>query len=200
MRTTPEAIREFVLKHALWILKTWRRLESRSASKPPEPRYASGEMHPYLGQMYRLDVQPGQEASVRFLSGCIHVTTQGEPTAENVRKLLDRWYRCQAEIVFRERLAVCHARMPKDIPLPVLRIRLMKTRWGSFSPVGRVTLNLRLITMSVDYLDYVILHELCHSRVKRHGPRFWKLLETFLPDCKGRRKRLNGCTGWTGAQ
>ena len=62
----------------------------------------------------------------------------------------------------------------------------MKTRWGSFSPEGRVTLNLGLITMSVDYLDYVILHELCHSRIKRHGPRFWNLLETFLPDCKER--------------
>lgn len=106
-------------------------------------RYASGEMHSYLGKMHRLEVQRGQEAA-------------------------------------------CHLRVPKDIPLPVLRIRSMKTRWGSFSPEGRVTLNLGLITMSVDYLDYVILHELCHSRIKRHGPRFWNLLETFLPDCKER--------------
>ena len=53
-----------------------------------------------------------------FLSGCIHVTTKGEPTPENVRKLLDRWYRAQAEVVFRERLAACHRKMPKDVPLP----------------------------------------------------------------------------------
>ena len=60
----------------------------------------------------------------------------------------------------------------------------MKTRWGSFSPQGRITLNLWLITMPVDCLDYVIMHELCHCKISGHGPRFWKLLERFLPDCR----------------
>jgi hypothetical protein len=41
---------------------------------------------------------------------------------ENVRKPLDRWYRAQAEIIFHERLATCHQKMPKGIPLPPLRI------------------------------------------------------------------------------
>lgn len=196
MHAKPELIREFVLKHAPWILKMWRRLESRRASIPPPPLYTSGEMHPYLGQMYPLEVCSGDKASATFIAGCIHVTTKGEPTAENVRRLLDRWYRAQAEIVFRERLAACHLRMPKGIPLPPLRIRPMKTRWGSFSPQGRVTLNLWLVTMPVDCLDYVILHELCHFRIRGHGPRFWNLLERFLPDHRQRRKELNARAGY----
>jgi hypothetical protein len=53
--------------------------------------------------------------------------------------------------------------MSKDIPLRPLRIRPIKTRWGGFSPQGRVTLNLSLIKMPVDCLDYVILHELIIS-------------------------------------
>ena len=166
--------------------------------KPPEPRYGNGEMHPYLGQMYPLDVLPGGKASATFLSGRFRITTKGEPTAENVRKLLDRWYRAQAEIIFHERLAACHPRMPKDIPLPPLRIRPMKTRWGSLSPRGSVTLNLWLVTMPLECLDYVIMHELCHVKIKSHGPRFWKLLERFLPDCRQRRKELNARTGWPG--
>jgi predicted metal-dependent hydrolase len=146
--------------------------------------------------MYPLEVCSGDKASATFIAGCIHVTTKGEPTAENVRRLLDRWYRAQAEIVFRERLAACHLRMPKGIPLPPLRIRPMKTRWGSFSPQGRVTLNLWLVTMPVDCLDYVILHELCHFRIRGHGPRFWNLLERFLPDHRQRRKELNARAGY----
>lgn len=195
MRAKPEAIREFVLKHALWIIKTWRKLESRSVSKPPAPQYTTGEMHAYLGRTYPLEVRSGDEASVAFLSGCIHVTAKGEPTAEPVRRLLFRWYRTEAETIFHERLAACHRKMPKDVPLPPLRIRPMKTRWGSFSPLGRITLNLWLVTMPVDYLDYVILHELCHFKIRRHGPRFWKLLERFLPDWRERRKELNAGKG-----
>jgi predicted metal-dependent hydrolase len=97
MRAKPELIREFVLKHALWIIKTWRRIEARSASIPPAPRYTTGEMHAYLGQTYPLEVHSGRKASVAFLSGCIHVTAKGEPTAETVRRLLFRWYRTEAE-------------------------------------------------------------------------------------------------------
>jgi hypothetical protein len=191
MGAKPEAIREFVLEHAPWILRTWKKFELRRASLPPPPRYTSGEMHPYLGQVYPVEVESGRKASVMFLSDRIRITTKGEPTAENVRKLLDRFYRGQAKIVFRERLGVCHQKVPKDIPLPPLRIRPMKTRWGTFSSWVRVTLNLWLVTMSVEHLDYVILHELCHFKTRRHGPRFWNLLERMLPDCKRLRRELN---------
>ena len=58
MRAKPELIREFVLKHALWIIKTWRKLESRSAQNHRLPQYTTGEMHAYLGQTYPLEVRP----------------------------------------------------------------------------------------------------------------------------------------------
>ena len=200
MRAKTAEIRQFVLTHALWILKTRQKLESSAAEKPPAPRYTSGEMHPYLGHTYPLDVQPGGKASAMFLAGRIHVRTKGAPTDENVRKLLDRWYRSRAEVVFRERLAACHRRMPKDIPLPPFRVRPMQTRWGSLSPRGWMTLNLWLVTMPVQFLDYVIMHELCHFKVKSHGPCFWKLLEGFLPDCRQRRKELNARPRWPGVR
>jgi predicted metal-dependent hydrolase len=200
MRAKTTEIRDFVLKHARWILKTWQKLRSRAAEKPAAPRYTAGEMHPYLGEMQPLGVQTGYKASAMFLAGRIHITTEREPTAENVKKLLDRWYRAQAEIIFHERLAACHRRMPKGFPLPPLRIRPMKTRWGSFSPRGWMTLNLWLVTMPLDCLDYVIMHELCHCRIKGHGLRFWKLLERFLLDCRERRKEINARTTWPGVR
>ncbi len=195
MRAKVAEIRQFVVKNASWIVKTQRKLALRAASKPPAPHYASGEIHAYLGHPYALHVRPGDKDAITLLPDRIQVTTKGETTAERVRTLLERWHRERAETVFRERLAACRLKMPKDVPLPRLRIRSMKTRWGSFSSKGWVTLNLRLITMPVDCLDYVILHELCHHSIKGHGPRFWEFLEQFLPDCKERRKELNHRAG-----
>ena len=191
LRAAPGDIREFVLSHARWIMKTRQKLESRAAVKPPGPRYTSGEAHPYLGQAYPLEVQQGVKPSVGLLSGRICVTTKGEPTEEMVKKLLHRWYSAQADIIFHEHLAACLRTMPKDFPLPPLRIRPMRSRWGSFSPKGRIALNLWLITMPLDCLDYVIFHELCHYKVRGHGKRFWELLERFLPEWRMRRKELN---------
>ena len=86
MRAKPELIREFVLKHALWIIKTWRRIEARSASIPPAPQYTTGEMHAYLGQTYRLEVRSGQKASVAFLSGLHPCHSEGRADSRDGKK------------------------------------------------------------------------------------------------------------------
>jgi predicted metal-dependent hydrolase len=67
--------------------------------------------------------------------------------------------------------------------LPTITIRPMKTRWGSYSyRTGRITLNLNLIRTPQACLDYVIIHELCHIKVRHHGPDFWKLVSRYVPD------------------
>ena len=78
----------------------------------------------------------------------------------------------------------------EGIPLPKFRIRQMKSRWGSCSPTGWITLNLLLIKTPQECIDYVIVHELCHLKVRGHGPRFWSLVEKFMADYKERRKEL----------
>jgi len=64
------------------------------------------------------------------------------------------------------------------------------TRWGSYSSKGTVNLNFRLLFAPPDVLDYVIIHELAHSRYKSHGQRFWGVVEAIVPDHKGKRKWL----------
>jgi predicted metal-dependent hydrolase len=81
------------------------------------------------------------------------------------------------------------------MPFPELIIRKMSSRWGSFSAAGRITLNLELIKAPKECIDYVILHELCHFKVKHHGPNFWKLMERLLPDYDERRTKLNLLAG-----
>lgn len=191
--TSIETIEAFVLRRGAWISKAWRRFEEYLPKQPPR-RYISGETHRYLGRQYRLRVEQGDTESVKCLRGYLWVTIKGEVTAEKTKELLETWYRAHARTIFQERLLACHRKIEKKgVPMPRLRIRRMVSRWGSFSAHGGVTLNLLLIVAPKECIDYVILHELCHFKIKHHGPRFWRLLESLMPDYEERRKKLNAC-------
>jgi predicted metal-dependent hydrolase len=71
-----------------------------------------------------------------------------------------------------------------------LAVRNARTRWGSCSHANNINLNMHLIKLDNDLIDYVILHELCHTIEKNHSQRFWVLLEKHMPDFKERRRRL----------
>ena len=74
--------------------------------------------------------------------------------------------------------------------LPRMQIRTMKTNWGSMSPGGILLLNPELIKAPVSCLEYVITHELCHLRYREHNAEFYGLLQSYLPDWKKRKLRL----------
>lgn len=189
--TSPEAIRTKVHQRGAWIRQTWREYQLYLPHQPARS-YVNGETHRYLGQQYRLKALPGEEESVKCLRGYLWVTTREEPTPQRVRLLLERWSREHARTVFQERLeACCRVASREGIALPTLRIQKMTQRWGSCSGSGRILLNLELIKVPKDCIDYVITHELCHIKEKHHGPRFWRLLAKLMPDFEARRKRLN---------
>lgn len=69
--------------------------------------------------------------------------------------------------------------------------RNMKSRWGSCQPMtGRICLNTRLALYPPECLEYVVVHELCHMIEGNHGPRFYALMDRYLPDWRIRRAKL----------
>ncbi len=74
--------------------------------------------------------------------------------------------------------------------IPRISIRENVSRWGSCSKDGSIMLNFKLFFMPEEILDYVIVHELSHTRHRNHGKRFWSLVERIMPDYKERRKWL----------
>lgn len=70
-------------------------------------------------------------------------------------------------------------------------VRNQKTRWGSCSAQNNINLNVNLIRLPEGLRDYVILHELVHTRIKNHGPQFWEELERYMSDCRQVDKQLN---------
>ena len=73
-------------------------------------------------------------------------------------------------------------------------IRGQKTRWASCSSKGTISLNFKLLFLERDSVRCVLLHELCHTVMMNHSPRFWALLSGFEPECKAIHKRMRD--GW----
>lgn len=64
-------------------------------------------------------------------------------------------------------------------------IRNQRTRWGSCSAKNNISLNVNLVRLPGELMDYVILHELVHTRIKNHGSKFWAELDTLVGSGKG---------------
>ncbi|NYZ74369.1 M48 family metallopeptidase [Candidatus Micrarchaeota archaeon] len=77
-----------------------------------------------------------------------------------------------------------------------VKVRDAITRWGSCSRDGAISLNFRLLFMPEDILDYVIVHELAHTKYRSHGKRFWDLVERAMPDHREKRRWLRR-NGWS---
>ena len=63
-------------------------------------------------------------------------------------------------------------------------IKNQKTRWGSCSSKNNINLNVNLVRLPEELIDYTILHELVHTRIKNHGHQFWAQMNRLLGDAK----------------
>ncbi|MCR6665760.1 MAG: M48 family metallopeptidase [Methyloversatilis sp.] len=185
----PEAlIAERVQKRAAWISRQLAEFE-RYRPRTPARQYINGESHLYLGRQHRLKLAEGDSASVKLTRGQLLVSLPGEPEPERVKTLLHRWYLDRARAVFTE---VLDATLPhfKGVEQPRLIVRAMQSRWGSLSRAGTMTLNLNLVRAPRPCIEYVVTHELCHTRHRDHDARFFKLLGHVMPDWEQRKQRL----------
>jgi predicted metal-dependent hydrolase len=98
------------------------------------------------------------------------------------------WLQRQARRLFDERCALYAQRLG----VQVRRIGLSSaaTRWGSANADGSIRLNWRLIHFSVPIIDYVVAHELAHLREMNHGPAFWGVVRSLIPDYERSRDAL----------
>jgi predicted metal-dependent hydrolase len=76
------------------------------------------------------------------------------------------------------------------LPYGRVMVRNQRTRWGSCSARGTISLNIKLARLPEELMDYVILHELLHTRIRGHTREFWRGLDALVGDAGGLRKEL----------
>ena len=181
-----------VRKRALWIKKQLNYFNS-FASEIPMRKYISGETHKYLGRQYRLKVELVKDKSdVKLSRGYITVKTAFYDEAERIKSLLFYWYKERAEKIILQTLKNNQFFLKKhNLEIPGYSIKVIKKRWGSCSKNGHLSFNIELIKFKKSYLEYVVLHELCHLVEYNHTDKFYFLMSKYMPDWQKQKEALN---------
>lgn len=179
LRLAQHEIDGFVTRHAAWINERMHQLRTRAFV------WDEGAELPWLGGVLRLVLLPtGGKPVLRLEQDRLLCQMPAEVVAAQVT----RWYQRNARTLLGERLA--HHAARAGLAMPPLRLSNARTRWGSNSAKGVISLNWRLLKASPEAIDYVICHELAHFKQRNHSPAFWREVEILFPDWKKIRVEL----------
>ncbi len=174
--------REFAARHVAWLERQLRRLDARAAE---DRRWRAGQPVLFRGEWTPLRLE--QTASGWQLCWADQVLAVPGP-AEDFRPVLERHLRGLAARELPERVRELAAR--EALPVQRVTVRDQRTRWGSCSHRGTISLNWRLVLMPPAVRDYVIWHELMHLREMNHSRRFWARVAAVYPDFVRARRWL----------
>ncbi|HEY2808207.1 MAG TPA: SprT family zinc-dependent metalloprotease [Steroidobacteraceae bacterium] len=189
-RMAEATVRNFVISRLGWIVRKRSELQHRQV--PPAPQLVSGEVHYYQGRPHVLEVSEirGTPAVRRNTDATLQLRIPAGSDAAARLKVLNHWYRRELGVQLAPLLQAWEARL--GIKVAQLRIRQMRTRWGSCNARSRrVCLNLDLIRRSPRCLEYVLVHELVHFFERGHNARFYRLMDELLPEWRDCRAELN---------
>lgn len=186
-------IKEFVYSKGDWIERHLNHYKSLEKSSQGEREYIDGEVFSYLGKEYELKIFKSLEQEIKYFEGFIHLYVDNLDDKSKKEKLINNWYREKSEIIFKESLEKMHELMRVyRIDFPELKIRKMKSRWGTcYYRNNKVIINRMLIKAPKDCIDYVILHELIHFKYHKHDKNFYGAMDILMPDWRDRKKILD---------
>jgi predicted metal-dependent hydrolase len=139
----------------------------------------------YLGEVYTFQRLPGLRSQVAIKEAEKIIYSGRNLLADGA---LGRWYRKEAKRIVTERLAYFAARY--GFTYNQVFIRDQKTLWGSCSSRGNLSFNWRLIQTPLAIIDYLVVHELVHTRILRHTKDFWATVASLHPQYQQARTWL----------
>lgn len=174
VRGTEQGARAFVAEHADWLA----RARARQARRPrPATVWGIGTPVLWRGEMTEIRVAAeGQRPSVCLAADVFPVRSlEGD-----LRAPLEAQFARRAKIELPARTWELAAEKSADVKQ--VTVRNQRSRWGSCSAGGAISLNWRLVQAPESVRDYIICHELAHLREMNHSDRFWAEVENLFPD------------------
>ena len=163
---TNSMIKSFILSNEKMIVEGDKRIQRKEKKK---------EEFYYLGNKYNVIIL-NTVSKIEFVDDNVFVKN---------KTYLNTFLKNEANRIFNDRLKLCYNLFEEDIPYPKLAIGKMTRKWGYCNKRNKtVKLNFDLIHYSINEIDYVIIHELCHLIEFNHSRRFWSLVKKYKPDYK----------------
>ena len=168
-RLSVQKIEKFIHEKQHWIEKKQALIKNTKRKM----HYHEGEAFLYLGNIYPLKLMHMQKPQIHFDGAYFHLSGNGQTH-------FHAWYKNAFRNIALPRLDY-YANL-HQLNYNTVYLKAQKTRWGSCSHINNINLNYLLIMAPMSVIDYVIVHELAHTKHKHHQSEFWQLLDSILPN------------------
>ena len=174
-RFPKKKIPRILQQHEAWITKQLKKHQNSLRDTPlPE-----SIMLRLTDTTFRINYYSGDKPALKESHNELSICYQSKDQAV---KLLRNWIRTKAKQILPLMLSEVASKF--DFVYERTSIRSQKSRWGSCSSSGTISLNDQLLFMPADTVSYLLIHELCHTRHMNHSHQFWNLVENCYPDYK----------------
>lgn len=155
----------------------------------------------YVRQDGRIEVRAPLKTSKAYIDGFVIkkqdwiTSTRNKLSERNSAKKIiqltqseEAKYKKQSRALFQQKCQTFAEQM--DLRHGNIKVNGAKTRWGSCNRKGDINFTYRLLFAPEELIDYVVVHELAHTKEMNHSAKFWTIVEQIMPDYKARRKKL----------
>ncbi len=178
-------IEAFLQRKRRWLFNAVRELEHKASKRPVVPRFMTGSKIPFRGRMMKLTVRryDGPQIAIGFRNGFfvdLPPWVRSDQADEAVANEIKLWLKQRVRRDVQEVVANYTQRF--GLVPRALRVADMKTGWGSCGVKGTICINWHLIFAPRRVLEYVVVHELAHLKLRSHEKQFWKFLAKMMPE------------------
>ena len=177
---------ENILLHKIKWISSKQKEFSQRRIEVIKPTYEDKSTLPFLGINYKLSINTTNKIennnTLRFEDNefIAFIQEKGLGQTDLIRTLYTIWLNNAATKIFKDKVdkhSITIGVNPADVVIKNLR-----NRWGSLSANGSINMNVNLVKATEEIIDYIIIHELCHFKIKGHSYQFWDYLKQFVPD------------------
>jgi predicted metal-dependent hydrolase len=184
-----DTIRIYSISKLAWIKRQQAKLRKQKREAPR--LFINRESHYFKGRRYILKIVPttGRHEVIlkaRSIEMHVHLDT----SRENKQKLMDDFYRSHLKAITATLIEKWEDLL--YVQVKAFGIKRMTTKWGTCNEkAGRIWLNLELAKKPIEYIEYVVLHEMVHLKERKHNEKFVAYLDKHMPNWRHLKEELN---------
>jgi predicted metal-dependent hydrolase len=189
-----EDTRNIILGKAEWILKKQKQYQ-QMIQDIIIPTFEENSTLPYLGKNYPLKINKNQSTNaMRFVDGEFVADITNSDVNENAksqaRELYEGWLRRSAYPVLETKTKLYAQKLGTNVQNISIKSSL-KSRWASLTKTDSINFNMHLIKAPQEVIDYIVLHEVCHLKIKGNSHHYWDLVYRYMPNYQEKINWLN---------